>query len=112
MLKRYDPWEYSYHSFEWQQEGEKPHYYASDLRDDLEITQEEEFRSAIERALKVCRTLAISIEDNFKTVYRFESNALVHDWKLSNLACYLIIVNSNPENKRVAKAQLYFAVKR
>ena len=112
MLKIYDPWERNYHSFQWKADGNGAHYYASDLKDQLGFEEEKEFDEAMQRALKVCRTLAISIEDNFSSVYRFSNSELVRDWKLSNLACYLIIVNANPENSHVAKAQVYFAVRK
>jgi hypothetical protein len=111
MLKKYDPFE-NYHSFQWRQDGEGVHFYASDLRDQLGFTDEEDFEEALQRAMKVCRTLAISLEENFRSVYRFDSTQLVSDWKLSNLACYLVIVNANPENRNVARAQVYFAVKK
>jgi len=109
MLKIYDPWEKESYTFQWKSQGEKSQYYASDLKKQLGFEEETEFDQALERALKVCRTLAISVEDNFCSVYRFNSIELIRDLKLSNLACYLIIVNANPENANVANAQVYFA---
>lgn len=112
MLKVYDPWEYTYHSFHWN-EGGGVHMYASDLKEVLAFDEDDDdFETALQRALRVCETLAITVDDHFRSVYRYDRTALIHDWKLSNLACYLIIVNANPKNKHVARAQVYFAVKR
>lgn len=113
MLKLYDPWEtQQYRSFRWRANDHAVHFYASDLKNQLGLLEGNDFEDALERAFKVCRTLAISIEDNFKSVYRYNSTELVPDWKLSNLACYLIIVNANPENRNVAKAQVYYAMRK
>ncbi len=107
MLKVYDPSEFAYQSFHWNDNG-GVHLYASDLREMLSFSSEEEFETALQRAFRVCETLAITIEDHFCSVYRFDRTALIHDWKLSNLACYLIIVNANPADRRVARSQVYF----
>ena len=109
MLKIYDPWEREAYTFQWKTQENKTYHYASELKKQFGFEQDEEFEQALERALKVCGSLAISVEDNFSSVYRFNSIGLIRDWKLSNLACYLIIVNANPENSNVARAQVYFA---
>lgn len=84
--------------------------YASELAERLSAT-EEELDTAIERAFKACASLNISIKQNFKSVFRTCDDHLVTDWKLSPLACYLIVINADPANPRVARMQIHFATK-
>ncbi|MDF2436078.1 MAG: hypothetical protein K0Q95_454 [Bacteroidota bacterium] len=84
--------------------------YASELIERLDVT-EEELDAAIERAFKACASLNLSIKHNFKSVFRTCEDHLVTDWKLSPLACYLIVINADPANERVARMQVHFATK-
>jgi hypothetical protein len=88
------------------------HYvcYASDLAEQLRIS-EGALDEATERAFKACAALSISIRDNFKSVFRTCDDHLVTDWKLSALACYLIVINADPANQKVARMQVHFATK-
>lgn len=84
--------------------------YASELTEQLNAT-EEELDAAIERAFKACASLNIPIKLNFKSVFRPCEDHLVTDWKLTALACYLIVINADPANQRVARMQVHFATK-
>lgn len=84
--------------------------YASELIERLSVS-EEELDRAVERAFKACISLDISIKKNFKSVFRNCEDHLVTDWKLSPLACYLIVINADPANQQVAKMQIHFATK-
>lgn len=84
--------------------------YASELMEQLNAS-EEELDVAVERAFKACASLNISIKQNFKSVFRTCEDHLVTDWKLSALACYLIVINADPANERVARMQVHFATK-
>ncbi len=83
-------------------------YYASELIGFFGFENEDEFNAALQRAFDACSAMQLSIDDNFLCVYRYAQNALLRDWKLSSLACYLIAINGNPGNRNVARAQLYF----
>jgi hypothetical protein len=84
--------------------------YASELTERLNVS-EDELDAAVERAFKACASLNISIKHNFKSVFRTCEDHLVTDWKLSALACYLIVINADPANERVARMQVHFATK-
>ncbi|MCE3280081.1 MAG: hypothetical protein K0S44_2272 [Bacteroidetes bacterium] len=84
--------------------------YASELIERLSVT-EEDLDAAIERAFKACSSLNISIKQNFKSVFRTCEDHLVTDWRLSPLACYLIVINADPSNEQVARMQIHFATK-
>jgi hypothetical protein len=84
--------------------------YASELVERLNVS-EEDLDLAIERAFKACASLNISIKHNFKSVFRTAEDHLVTDWKLTPLACYLIVINADPANEQVARMQVHFATK-
>jgi hypothetical protein len=85
-------------------------YFASEIMEMLEVKDPEDSVFSLSRAIQACQTLDIPVNNNFKKVYRFDGINLVADWKVSPLACYLLIVNCNPVNEQVAKAQLFFAM--
>jgi hypothetical protein len=70
----------------------------------------DEITLSLNRAFQVCETLHISIDRNFKKIFCYDGKSLSTDWKISALGCYLIIINCNPVNEQVAKAQLYFSI--
>jgi hypothetical protein len=86
-------------------------YYASDIMEKLGCEEEEEIDSAIQRVVQVCQSLNIPMKRNFKRIYRYDGKKMTTDWKLSSLACYLLMINGNPCNPNVAKAQLFFAIR-
>lgn len=87
-------------------------YFVSDVMASLKIKNFEEIEMALNRTFSVCNSLQISKVQNFKKIYRFDGKNLHIDWKISSLACYLIIINCNPSNEFVARAQLHFALNR
>lgn len=82
-------------------------YYASEIMEGLGLADMTELLKAVRRAQNACSSLHVSVEENFSRVYRSYKNILRIDWKLSALASYLLIVNCDPVNPIVAKAQLY-----
>ena len=111
MLKHYYSQGYCLSPYERTQRAAELLYYASDLVESIGLRDEMQLEDALRRAFKVCTSLRIPIEDNFASVYRFDGTEMVPDWKLSALASYLVIVNADPENSKVARAQLYFTLK-
>jgi DNA-damage-inducible protein D len=85
-------------------------YSRNEIMEMLEVDNEKEINSALKRAVSVCESLQIPIRSHFKEIYCFDGKSLLRDWRLSPFACYLIIINCNPGNKNVAKAQIYFAM--
>jgi hypothetical protein len=110
MPKLHEEWGNTLVIFEQEEAPIKYICYASDLRDRLKL-KDEELEIAVERAFKACRSLNISVSKNFKSVFRPYNDQLVTDWKLSSLACYLIVINANPEIPAVARVQILFAAK-
>jgi hypothetical protein len=86
-------------------------YLVSEIMSTLDIEDVDEIATSLSRAFQACGTLQLSFNRNFKKVYRSDGDNVIMDWKISPLACYLIVINCNPSYERVAKAQLYFALK-
>jgi hypothetical protein len=84
-------------------------HFASHLLDALEVNNSEEIKLALERAFRACDALHIPFEQNFKRVYLFNGEQLIPDWKISEFASYLIVMNCDPGHELVARAQIYFA---
>ena len=110
MLKLYDPLEDYLSESDKQRNIIELKYYASEIIESLGLFETEELQTAVNRAIQICLTLHIPIDENFRTIYRFNGNELIADWKLSKLASYLITINANPSNIKVAKAQLFFTL--
>ena len=89
---------------------QKLEYYASDILERMGDISAEDFADSLFRTFKICAALDIPINDNFKKTYRYDGEKMITDWQLSSLACYLLMLNGNPMNPSVAKAQLYVAV--
>ena len=85
-------------------------YYASEIMERMGDTADTDFDEAIFRTMKICTALDIAIADNFKKIYRYNGERMVRDWRLSSLASYLLLLNGNPMNPSVAKAQMFAAL--
>lgn len=84
-------------------------FFVSDIMKFLNIADDAEINRSIDRAFHAYYALSIPIEINFKKVYLFDGENIISDWKISPLAVYLIIINCDPRNRNIAKAQLFFA---
>ena len=87
----------------------KLEYYASEVLVRMGATTNEDYEETLFRTFKICSAMDISIDDNFKKIYRFDGQKTITDWQLSPLACYLLMLNGNPLNPSVAKVQIYAA---
>ncbi len=87
-------------------------YFISDVMAGLDIEDTNDIDASLSRALHVCGSLQIPFNQHFKKVFRSDGENVMVDWKISAFACYLIIINCNPSNGLVAKAQLHFAMNR
>lgn len=62
-------------------------------------------KKASQKAMSVCMTAGIPINENFIQIV---VNG-VNDVKLTRFACYLVVMNGDISNPRIANAQAYFA---
>lgn len=81
---------------------------ASELMKEMGYYAEQDFEQALVRTFEVCCTLHINIPHHFRKVYVHTPDGVIPDWQLTDLGSYLLLVNGNSRNIRVAQAQLYF----
>ncbi len=92
------------------------YWLARELQHILEYTRWENFNNAVERAKKACLNTGFDADDHFREVTKMVSlgsGAIrkVEDFMLSRYACYLIVMNGDPNKEVIAVGQTYFAVK-
>ena len=90
------------------------YWYARELQIVLGYKQWRSIYELIGRAKNACIVSEHNVDDNFalerKTVPTGVSTKEITDYKLSRYACYLIVMNGNPQKEIIALAQTYFAI--
>ena len=82
-------------------------FYASELLLRLGADNDPYTRSeAVRRTMKVCHAAGIPLDRNFRQVYVCSETGPEPDWMLSPLACFLFLLNGDPDAPWVARAQL------
>lgn len=75
----------------------------------LDIYQSQaELKSAIDRAMHICNSIGLPLEQHFRRRYISDSmhHIVLQDWKMSKLAYCLTLVNGDPDNPTVGRIQL------
>jgi len=88
--------------------GEQCWLYISDLKRHLDCESDDIIQNAFARALRTMLILNIPVRHHMKEIYRTEEEGVFIDYRLSSLATYLTIINAEPVNPIIARAQLYF----
>ena len=81
-------------------------YYASEAADEMGFESYDELQEAIKRAIKICETAGLPLQNNFRRVFKSSLAGVAFDWKLSVLAYRLVQLNGDTANNRVAKLQI------
>ena len=92
------------------------YWLARELQGVLEYARWENFNKAIERAKKACTNTGFDVEDLFREVTKMVplgsgAEREIDDVMLSRYACYLVVMNGDPNKEVIAVGQTYFAVK-
>ena len=96
-------------------EAGNEYWYARELQNVLGYRQWRSINDLIERAKIACQEGKYNIDDHFavqRKMIKLAKGATrkVIDYKLSRYACYLIVINGNPNKRIIALAQTYFAI--
>lgn len=91
-------------------------WYARELAQILQYADWRNFENAIYKAMEACKNSGNEVEDHFGEVTTFTkmntgANRKIGDYALSRYACYLIVMNGDPNKKAIAAGQTYFAIK-
>ena len=65
-----------------------------------------EIKKAIEKAVTVCRMAGVPVAENFKPVYFCKNGKVFRDWRLSDFAFKLVIINTDIKYKVVSMTQV------
>ena len=92
------------------------YWLARELQSVLEYARWENFSKAINRAQKACANTGFNIDDHFREVTKMVplgsgAERAIDDVMLSRYACYLVVMNGDPNKEVIAVGQTYFAVK-
>ena len=91
------------------------YWLARELQNVLGYHQWRSINDLIERAKVTCKESKYSVDDHF-ALYRkmvdigSKTTRKIIDYKLSRYACYLIVMNGNPQKEIIALGQTYFAI--
>lgn len=85
------------------------YWFASSLMIFLGYESMSSFQKAINKAMTTCNTINVPIMENFEQLQHLIDGKIVMDFKLSRVACFLIVMNADSKKKQVAQAQVYFA---
>ena len=75
-------------------------YYASELLKKMLRTSDFNLDAAVRRAIAILRVTGIPVQEHCVNIYRSDPTGVKRDWKLSELACGLILLSyesSDPE---------------
>lgn len=97
-------------------EAGQEYWLARELQPVLDYARWENFEKAIERAQKACLNTGFDVDDHFRgstKMVELGSGAerAIPDFELSRYACYLIVMNGDPNKEVIAVGQTYFAIK-
>lgn len=92
------------------------YWLARELCHVLQYADWRNFEYAIFKAMEACKTSGYAPEDHFGNATTFTNlgsgaTRKISDYALDRYACYLIVMNGDPEKKMIAIGQTYFAVK-
>ena len=92
------------------------YWLARELQSVLEYARWENFSKAIDRAQKACANTGFNVDDHFREVTKMVplgsgAERAIDDVMLSRYACYLVVMNGDPNKEVIAVGQTYFAVK-
>lgn len=85
-------------------------WWASELMLMLGYEDMKSFRKVIDKAIKAFISLGIDHYENIINVEREIDGKIMPDFKMTRFACYLTVMNANPQKVEVARMQAYFAM--
>ena len=90
-------------------------WYARELQTTLEYSEWRNFLEVVNKAKAACRNTGITISSCFVDVNKTSSMPrggvkIIKDITLNRYACYLIVLNGDPNKEIIALGQTYFAV--
>lgn len=81
-------------------------YFTAESLMDIYRTKEE-LKSAIDRAMHICNSIGLPLEQHFRSRYISDNihHIVLQEWKMSKIAYCLTLVNGDPDNPMVGRIQ-------
>src|SRR6056297_1738259 len=79
--------------------------FASDLLNHMLRSSEFDIDDSVKKVIAVFRITRIPVQDHICSVYRSDSRGIKKDWRLSELACSLIILTSDSTSSKIREVQ-------
>ncbi len=76
-------------------------YYASELLRKMMHTSDFNLDGSIRKAIAILKLTGLPVHKHISCVYRSDSQGINRDWKLSELACSLIIISQDPATEGI-----------
>ncbi len=91
-------------------------WYARELSKILQYSDWRNFQNAVFKAMEACQNSGNEVADHFGETTNMiklgkSAKRKINDYALSRYACYLIVMNGDPQKEIIAVGQTYFAVK-
>jgi hypothetical protein len=83
-------------------------YYASDLLKAYVHVQNSNIESSIRRVIAIMRLVGLPTHRHFRRIYRSDIHGITVDWRLSELACGLIILSFDETDHDTRQIQQRF----
>ena len=80
-------------------------YYASELLNRLMHTDDFDFDASVRKAIAILRLTGIPVQEHFSCIYRSANRGMRRDWKMSELACSLVIISAEPASHEIEEVQ-------
>lgn len=80
-------------------------HYASELLNRLLRTPEFDMEDSVRKTIAIFRLTGIPVQEHIRGIYRSDINGIRKDWRLSELACSLIILSSDADGDFVNKTR-------
>ncbi|MDY6800556.1 MAG: hypothetical protein SVU94_04950 [Bacteroidota bacterium] len=77
----------------------KYRYYASDILNRL--MQTEDFNFHIRRAIAILKLTGTPVQNHVTCIYRSDEGGIQRDWKVSELACNLMIISLTSDDEEI-----------
>lgn len=76
-------------------------YYASELLKRLLHSSDINLDVSVRKAIAILKLTGLPVQEHISCVYRSDALGVNRDWKLSELACSLIIISHDPLNDEI-----------
>ena len=80
--------------------------YASRLLNGLLHSPDFDMEDSVKKTIAIFRLMGIPVREHISEIFRSDYNGISKDWELSEIACSLIILTSDPSKNQIKNIQI------